>query len=289
MNISRRTILLLGSTGLLGQAVAHEAQARGNAVLGAARHDAPLQVDIADDHALSEQLQLSAPDMVINCAALTSIDACQETPALAWRTNCHPLSVLADWSRAQAKPLIHVSTDHFFDGGGAAAHDETVPVVLVNEYARTKYAAERLALRADRSLVLRTAIVGIRGWQALTFAEWAIDVVTNNKPATLFDDTYTSAIDVTSFARIMFDLIDAGATGLLHLAASEVYSKAAFVREIARQLGCPISAQTTGSSRFATPRAHALGLDVRRAEAILGYRFPTLTQVVTSLLRQYRG
>jgi hypothetical protein len=61
------------------------------------------------------------------------------------------------------------------------------------------------------------------------------------------------------------------------------------VREIARQRGLNLTAAKTGSVRMlSTPRAHCLGLDVRRAEAVLGYGLPHLADVVTSVLQQYR-
>ena len=281
--------LLLGSTGLLGQAVAREARRRGVEPREAARRDAPIQVDIADDADLRSLLDAERPDLVVHCAALVDMDLCESDPALAWRVNARPLAFLAEWSRASGGRLLHVSTDHYFTEGYAAAHDETAPVSLVNEYARSKFAGEAFALTAANALVLRTSIVGIRGWEQPTFAEWAIDAVENDRPVALFSDAWSSSIDVPSFARAAFDMVEAGASGLYNLAAHEVYTKEQFVREIERQRGLSLTAATTGSVRMlSTPRAHCLGLDVRRAEAVLGYGLPHLAEVVASLLQQYK-
>lgn len=281
--------LLLGSTGLLGQAVAREARRRGWELRDAARRGARIQVDIADDTALRALLQAEEPDLVVNCAALVDMDLCERDPALAWRVNARPLAFLAEWSRASGGRLLHVSTDHYFTEGQAAAHDEMAPVSLVNEYARSKFAGEAFGLTAANALVLRTSIVGIRGWEQPTFAEWAIDAVENDRPVALFSDAWSSSIDVPSFARAAFDMVEAGASGLYNLAAHEVYTKEQFVREIARQCGQDLTAATTGSVRMlSTPRAHCLGLDVRRAEAVLGYGLPHLAEVVASLLQQYK-
>ena len=279
---------MLGSTGLLGQAVVLEAKARGHRVTGAARKGADIRLDISDEAALAAFLRANDAGMIVNCAGLADIDACEKDPAAARRLNAQPLAALAEWSRTRDLPLIHVSTDHFFDGAGPAPHDESAPVVLVNEYAKAKHAGERLALASRRALVLRTAIVGIRGWPAPTLAEWAIDAALNDRPVTLFDDVYTSLIDVTSFARIMFDLAEKGATGLLNLGAGAVFSKGDFVREIARQLGRDLTQQAAGAPKFAARRLGALGLDVRRAEAVAGYSFPKLADVAAAVIRQYR-
>ncbi|PKQ06173.1 MAG: NAD(P)-dependent oxidoreductase [Alphaproteobacteria bacterium HGW-Alphaproteobacteria-11] len=281
-------VLLLGSTGLLGQAVAPAWRRRGHTVLEAARHNAPIALDIADNDALVAALEAETPDIVVNTAALTDIDACERDPAAAWRINARPLAFLADWSSRTGGRLVHISTDHYYLDGRAAAHDEHAPVMLVNEYARTKYAGEALALTSPHALVLRTSIVGIRRWERPTFAEWAIDVAAHDRPATLFNDAWSSSIDVGTFATAALDMAEAGATGLFNLAASEIYTKEAFLREIARQLDVTLSSAVTGSiGALATRRASQLGLDVGRAERVLGYRLPALEEVVAAVLKQH--
>ncbi|WP_333667291.1 SDR family oxidoreductase [Parvibaculum sp.] len=281
-------LLLLGSTGLLGRAVAEEARLRGHALREAARRNAEITLDIADEQALREVLAAENPDMVFNCAALTDIEACERNPLDAWSTNARPLAFLAAWARESGGKLIHVSTDQYFTEGGREAHDEMTPVSLVNEYARTKFAGEAFALTAANALVLRTSIVGIRGSEKQTLAEWAIDVALNDRPAQLFADAWSSSIDVGSFARAAFDMAEAEMSGLYNLAAGEVYTKEDFVREIARQLERKLTAATSGSVRgLATTRAHCLGLDVTRAETLLGRRLPELPEVVASVLHRY--
>jgi dTDP-4-dehydrorhamnose reductase len=282
-------VLLLGSTGLLGQAIAPVWRQRGHTLVEAARRHSTISLDIADETALLETLAAEAPDIVVNCAALTDIDACERDTAAAWRINARPLAFLASWSKQTGGRLVHVSTDHYYAAGDAAAHDEQVPVTLLNEYARAKYAGEAFALTTPHALVLRTSIVGIRGWERPSFAEWAIDVAENDRPATLFADAWSSSIDVKTFARAALDMADTGASGLFNLAAGEVYTKENFLREIASQLGVTLTAAVPGSAAtLAIRRATCLGLDVRRAETVLGYRLPTRAEVVSSVLRQYR-
>lgn len=280
--------LVLGSTGLLGQAVAEEARRRGHLLGEAARRNAPIALDIADEEALCKTLEAEKPDLVFNCAALSEIDACERAPLDTWNMNARPLAFLAAWARESGGKLIHVSTDQYFTEGGKQPHDETAPVSFVNEYARTKFAGEGFALTAAGALVLRTSIVGIRGWEKPTLAEWAIGVAENDLAATLFSDAWSSSIDVASFARAAFDMAEVGASGLYNLAASEIYTKEDFVREIARQLGHTLTAATSGSVQGqATTRAHCLGLDVRRAEQILKYKLPGLSEVVACVLHKY--
>ena len=282
-------VLLLGSTGLLGQAVGEEIHRRGWVLRDAARHGATLELDIADEGALQAVLDAETPDLVFNCAALVDVQKCERDPGLAWRINARPLAFLADWAGRTGGRLIHVSTDHYWCEGEDRAHAEDEPVQLVNEYARTKYAGEALALSAPGALCLRTSIVGIRRWERPSFAEWAIQAVCEDSPATLFADAYTSSIDVGTFARAALDLAREPVTGLLNLAAREVYSKERFVREVANQLDRNLSRATVGSVQGMMPRRPgSLGLDVRRAEQALGRPLPRLEQVVASVLDQHR-
>ncbi len=281
--------LLLGGTGLLGQAMALEGERRGWAIRSVARSAALLTVDISDERALTGLVQAEAPDIIINCSALTDIRRCEEDPGLAYRVNARPLAYLAAWSAGTRKVLLHISTDHFHVEGGGRAHDEDERPALVNEYARSKYAGEAFALTSPSALVLRTSIVGIRGWAAPTFAEWALQAVLEDQPVQLFHDAYTSSIDVGTFSKAALDLCERGVGGLLNVAAKEVYSKEDFVRELALQLERPLSAATRASvATLQPPRPSSLGLDVKRAEQRLGYELPELPSVIASVINQYR-
>lgn len=282
-------VLVIGSTGLLGQAVSAEVRSRGWPLVTAARSGADRTLDIAQSGALDDCLEEVRPDLVFNCAALTDFIQCEQDPGLAYRINARPLALIAAWSQRTGKRVVHVSTDHFFVTGGARTHDEDDRVELVNEYARSKYAAEAFALTAPRALVFRTSIVGIRGWERATLAEWAIRSVLDNAPVGLFTDAYTSSIDVGGFARAAIDIALGPAAGLFNLAAGEVYSKARFVQETAAQMGRRLDKATLVPLTADRPRrAGSLGLDVRKAQALLHYPLPGLPAVVKAVLDEHR-
>jgi dTDP-4-dehydrorhamnose reductase len=277
--------LIIGSTGLAGQAFARELQERNIAWQGLARSGADLNVDIAEPSSLRSVLEQARPDLVINCAAVVNLARCENDLGLTWPVNAGCVAVLSEWSKDHDKPLLHVSTDHFFDSGGAAPHSEEDPVQLLNVYAAQKFAAEAFARTAPRALVLRTSIVGLRGASEPTFAEWAIDTIENDRPVTLFADAYGSSIDADSFARYATDLIEKGHAGLLNLAAGEVYSKERFILALAQRMGRRLSEARHGSVAELLPRRpRCLGLDVTKAERALGRRLPTLDQVIEAVV-----
>jgi len=280
-------VLVLGGTGLLGQAVSRVARSRGYTVTTAARRDGDVRIDVSDLNAIRVLMGIRSFELVFNCVAITDLAACEHDPGSAYVTNARPLSVLAQECARRRIKLCHVSTDHYYVGGGRSPHSEDEPVILLNEYARSKYAAEAFALTYSQALVLRTSIVGIRGWSTPTLAEWAIAALEEDRPATLFSDAFTSSIDTDSFSEAAFDLLDANASGLLNLAAGEIYSKEEFVLALANALHRSPTRMRSGSvDSGGSIRAKSLGLDVSRASTILDRPLPRLSSIVDSVLRQ---
>ena len=280
--------LILGATGLFGQAAMHEAERRNIEAVGAARTNADVEFDISDAQAVRKTLRDLRPDVVLNAAALIEIAACEADPELARRINAEAVDTLAAAAESLNARFVQISTDHYWTGDGARLHDEDAPVTLLNEYAKSKYAGELAALKYRDSLVVRTNVTGFRGWSDRpTFAEWCMDVIEEDRPVTLFTDFYTSTIDASGLARAVFDLVEDGAVGLFHVASNEVLSKADFIRGLAKTAGRPLTLAREGSVAGLVPaRAESLGLDVSKAEKALGYELPGASEVWRALVQQ---
>jgi dTDP-4-dehydrorhamnose reductase len=291
--LNPRGVVILGSTGMLGQALLREAERRRVPYVGLAR-GAPDNhaIDLTDDVALEEALRWNDGRTIINAAALTDLDTCEKDPAQAYALNTRLPSVLARHCQRTGRRLVQISTDHYYVGDTNRLHDEQSPVHLLNEYARTKYAGEAFAAACPESLVVRTNIVGLRGWEGKpTFVEWALQALRGTREFTAYEDVWASSIDVDLFAAALFDLIERGASGLLNVAARESTSKLDFIRALAEALSLPHAHCLPGrhAGRPGTPRANALGLDVARAEALLQRRLPANDEVIAALARTILG
>lgn len=284
-------LLVIGATGLLGQAIVRIGRGLGHDVTGLARENADINLDVRDVNAFKAAVAAVNPDYVVNSAAIVNLGVCEADPCLAYMVNARPAGILADLANQSGFKNIYVSTDHYFVGDDNIVHDEHARVVLVNEYARTKYLGECLANMEGASLVLRTNIVGARWRKGMpTFTEWAIDALLRRTPLTLFNDVFTSPIHVDDFAIAMFRLIAKGAFGTINLAAREVSSKKQFIEALARQLNITLDWASTGSGECLSPqRANSLGLDVSRAECLLGYQLPGLDDTVEMVIRTHDG
>ena len=283
-------IVIVGATGMLGQALYCEASCRGAAITGIARSGTDCSTDITYFEKLEETLYKLRPDVIINAAALTNLAQCEQEPATAYLVNARAVASMAEVSSQLGAFFVQVSTDHYFVNDGKKQHEENAAVHLVNEYARTKYAGEAFALTYPAVLVVRTNIVGFRQKGHPTFVEWVIESLQSGRFITLFDDYYTSSIHVAAFARSLFDLLPSRPSGILNLAARDVCSKKVFVEMLAESLNLQTSSAVTGSAASLTDakRASSVGLNVSKAEQLLGYDLPTTFQVARALADEYR-
>jgi dTDP-4-dehydrorhamnose reductase len=255
---------------MLGQALMQTAAKRGLDHAGASSVNA----DFRQPDRLEDLIKKTRPTTVINCAAITNLARCETNPCEAYMVNAQAVARLAGLVGFR---LIQISTDHFWTGDRRHAHAEHHRVRLVNEYARTKYAGERFALTAPDSLVVRTNIVGPRNMK------WLVDGVKNGKPLTLYDDFITSPVDVWSFSEALLD-IPRERRGILNIAGREPVSKYELGTLIANALGYETGGKHGSVNGMKPKRAESLGLDVSRAEKLLGRTLPTPADVAEALV-----
>jgi dTDP-4-dehydrorhamnose reductase len=147
--------LVTGAGGQLGTDVV--AALRGHEVQALTR----AELDIADSASVVRVMDEFAPDVVVNAAAYTAVDAAESDEDAAHRVNAAGPAVLAAALAGTAARLIHLSTDYVFAGDASRPYDVDDPTGPKSAYGRTKLAGE-LAVREllpDASYVVRTAWV----------------------------------------------------------------------------------------------------------------------------------
>lgn len=149
-------LLVTGAGGQVGRALCALAAAQGVPCRGL-DHAA---LDIGDAGAVSACLRDSRPRVLVNAAAWTDVDGAERHPEAAFAANRDGPAVLAAACAAAGIPLLHLSTDHVFDGAGERPWREDDALSPLGAYGRSKAAGEA-AVRAAlaRHLVLRTSWV----------------------------------------------------------------------------------------------------------------------------------
>ncbi len=146
--MSERRLLLFGGSGRLGRALQREAGTDWT-IIAPSRDELDLaQADVRD---LQLWIKASAPEVVLNAAAMAWVDACEEEPDAAEQINARLPGVAARACCLEVIPLIHISTDYVFGDesrGGSPPYSEDSPVCPLQIYDHSKATEERAALTA---------------------------------------------------------------------------------------------------------------------------------------------
>ena len=149
--------LITGAGGQLGTDLQHTLADSGDEVL-ALRH---FELDIADSTAVAKAVADLAPDVVVNAAAYTAVDAAESDEDAAHRVNTVGPATLAAALAGHGGKLVQVSTDYVFAGDASVPYDVGDPTGPRSAYGRTKLGGEQAVrdLLPDASYVVRTAWV----------------------------------------------------------------------------------------------------------------------------------
>ena len=147
--------LVTGAGGMLGRDLVSVLEGRGAEVAALRRTD----LDITDRAAVRAALWRWQPDVVVNCAAWTAVDAAETHEADALLVNGQAVTDLAAACADQGTVLVQPSTDYVFDGQASQPYPEDSRTAPRTAYGRTKLAGEHAVLDQPRlaGYVVRTA------------------------------------------------------------------------------------------------------------------------------------
>ncbi|HVZ80634.1 MAG TPA: dTDP-4-dehydrorhamnose reductase [bacterium] len=263
-------IALLGSTGMLGSRVAEAFRARNHEVL-APSHE---ELDLLFPLSIEKFFKTNGFDVLVNCAAFTRVDACEEPSkfAVAQTLNGTAVGWMAKYCQALGRILVHFSTDYVFDGKKEDPYVETDATGPLNVYGRTKLQGEKLAAGAPSHYLVRTSwVYGPRGdhfvkrMAALFKERTRVEVVRDQ----VGSPTYTGDI-----AQFILDLLERKAPfGTYHFANSGKASWFDFAKEIKVRLGNPpCELVPVKSDKVFRPAERPMNscFDLSKAQSVLG-------------------
>jgi dTDP-4-dehydrorhamnose reductase len=146
-------VLVTGAGGQLGRALRWVPWGQGVEVVAASSAD----LDITDRSTVLGFVEDVAPRVIVNAAAYTAVDRAERDEGRATEVNGVAVGHLAEAADEADALLVQVSTDYVFDGTKDGWYVEGDPTGPVSAYGRSKLVGESAAIRAERSVVLRTA------------------------------------------------------------------------------------------------------------------------------------
>jgi dTDP-4-dehydrorhamnose reductase len=205
-------VAVIGSSGQLGSHLV--------AILNDEKYDViSLQhadIECGDPESVRVALEPIEPEVVINCAAFTDVDRCQEQPAEAFRVNALGALYVAQVCARIGSLCVYISTDFVFDGEKGEPYIEDDCPNPINVYGASKHAGEVLLRQAcSQWLIVRMAsLFGKTG----NFVETIIEKARMGTSLRVVDDVYMSPTYAYDASRALEQLIRQRATGIFHLA-----------------------------------------------------------------------
>ena len=238
-----RTIVF-GAKGQLGRGLCKRFRREGDVFAA----DLPA-LDIADFDAVDGFVRDARPDLAINAAAYTDVEAAEDDPASAFRVNGAGAGNIARASARAGAPVVYYSTDFVFDGTkGSPYVPEDAPAPLC-VYAKSKLAGETATRENnDGHCIIRTA--WLYGPGGNNFVEKILRAAQTRPSLSVVEDEVGSPTYTLDLAEATAVLASAGATGTYHVVNSGWCSRYEFARAIIEQAGLDVAVEPCTAGAF---------------------------------------
>lgn len=250
-------------------------------------------VDLADGAELERKLREESFDVLVNTAAMTSVDACQDHEGAAIAINAHAPGVMAAVCREKGRRMIQVSTDYVFDGRKRTPYTEEDAPNPISLYGASKRQGEQGVLAGDdQNLVIRVS--WIFGPHRPSFLEQILERSLREERVEAISDKWSSPAYSVDLSRWMEPLLSQGA-GILHLCNPggctwQEYAQAALNAAIER--GWPVRTERVEPlllkemKMFKARRPVSTVMDVGRYEALTGTKLRRWNEAVAEYVSQ---
>lgn len=252
---------------MLGRAVAAHFRRAGAPVLALSH----AQADVTDRARLLDWARDFKPEVIVNCAAFTQVDACEEREEHATAINGEALAHLAAAADSCRALLIQVSSDYVFDGKAGSPLREDAATGPLSAYGRGKLRGEELAAQYERSLIVRASwLFGPGGPNFVATIRRFLRE--GRTPLRVVDDQRGRPTFTPYLARALYELAGAEARGIVHYGNREPASWYDLAREIARIVDPSAEVLPVKTTEFPrpAPRPAYSVLDVSHFENIAG-------------------
>ena len=225
-------ILVTGAKGQLGTELMQVIAVRGDDGVGIDIDT----VDITQREIVHEVFAEIRPDAVINCAAWTAVDACEDDPDKALTANGVAVRWVAEACDAIDAHLVHVSTDYVFDGTKPTPYVETDIPNPQSVYGTTKLAGEAEALSiGTMAAVVRTSWVC--GFHGNNMVKTVHKLAQERDSLSFVSDQIGHPTFTSDLAPLLHTVATDRLAGIFHGTNQGAVSWYEFVREIVRLMG----------------------------------------------------
>ncbi len=174
------------------------------------------EVDITDGKGVGQAVAAFKPDVIIHCAAMTQVDACEADPDTAYRINALGSAQVAVAAERQGARLIAISTDYVFDGLLDRPYHEYDAPAPRTVYGASKLAGEESIRRhCPDHTILR--IAWLYGEEGPSFLHTMLRLgAQTGAPLKVVDDQLGNPTSTDAVADLIGRLLDNPVPGVVH-------------------------------------------------------------------------
>lgn len=247
-----KKILITGANGQLGRAIRKE-------YIG--DHVEFINTDVIEAEGITTTLDITSidevmtlvkkenPDVIINCAAHTNVDKCEQEWDLAYKINAIGPRNLSIAATEVGAKMIHVSTDYVFEGNGTAPYTEFDIPNPISAYGKTKLEGEIFVKQfAKKHFILRTAWLYGDG---KNFVKTMLRLSETHDEINVVCDQVGSPTSASELAKMIHYLEPTDNYGLFHATCEGNTNWAEFTEEIFRLAGKTTKVNHVTSEQYA--------------------------------------
>lgn len=266
-------ILITGGRGMLGRTLQRELSTHEIIVA-----DLP-DWDITDADGFAERTMEAAPDIIIHCAAMTKVDACEENREMAFKLNEEGSRNVAVAAKMVGARLIAISTDYVFSGDPPSEHwawsENDIPRPRT-VYGASKFAGEQMiGMIAPDSVILRIAwLYGAGGPSFIhTMAKLGAQ---EGAPLKVVNDQRGNPTSAKVVAEVIKFLISKpSVSGIVHGTCEDQCTWYELTRELFRLMGLKREVIACTTEEFPRPAPRPKNSALKKSVLnLLGYRTP---------------
>ena len=282
--------LVIGSKGLLGTEIIKILKEKKINYYDVARENSNLNINLINFTKLKKFILKNNFKNIINCAGIINIDKCEKKYKDILKINYYLPKYLSELSIKYNFKLIHISTDQVYFNLKKKLSKESDKIFAINKYAKSKIRSENVVKKNKKNLIIRTNFTGKKKTtKDITFIDWLNSYRVKKKNViNLFNDMYTSTIDVKNCAKFIIKLVEKNFSGIYNLGARYPVSKEKFALAFFKKMKIKLSYNSISCDSLPVKRCKYLGTCVNKIEKDLGEKMPTFRQVISSLSLQYK-
>lgn len=240
-------ILITGSNGMLGYDLIKVLQ-DGNVLINTTSKT----LDITKKDDVLDFIKKEKPDIVINSAAYTNVDGCEENQDLAYAVNGEGVENLALACREIDCTLVHISTDYVFKGDSNTPRLEDDELGPISVYGKSKLKGEdAITGILDKYFIVRTA--WLYGYNGGNFPKTMLELAKDHDTLTVVYDEVGSPTYTLDLAKAISELIKTDNYGIYHITNSDSCSWFEFAKLIFELADVDVDVAPVTAKEFARP------------------------------------